>query len=416
MPIIPQIRSLLYGPVPKARSQVVSNDESPSDLFNFKGDDRDYEHLIKLGKIYKRGGPVSEAIRTYANLVFSNGFRVEGEDSGLNDGIEEALDDMGLEITGPSVIIDALVYGDAFHEIGYGQGSKKDIPVVLFPRNPESFRIDADKYGKVSSYTQVIKRDLGNDEEIPLGVDSVFHFSIENLGGSVYGISLIDSAYNDILWDAMISESTAQAIKRHGFPRFHVKVGQSGEDVPEATMRMIDAQFKNLISKQEFVTTADVEISNIDQMGQTNAKLYGEWSTMRLCTALGIPEELLGLGRGSTEATANVKLRAFYDKISSIQKKFARAFTQQVIDKMTGAPGKCRLVFNEVNPDDEAKLAAWMAQLMSATPVDPFAVLPRKFVQDRLGVIEDDWDEDDFVDDPNDESVVGPSSMDEYLK
>jgi len=415
--IIPQLRSFLYGNVPKPKSQVVSNEESPSDFWNLKGDNRDYNHLIKLGKIYRRGGPVSEAIRTYANLVFSNGFRVEGDDEELNQEVEEALDMMGFEIIGPQLVIDALIYGDAFHEIGFGQGSKSDIPVALFPRNPESFRIDADEYGLISSFTQVIGSELtGNRREIPLDINRVLHFSIENVGGSVYGISLIDAAYNDILFDATISEATAQAIKRHGFPRFHVRVGMEGEDIDEAIMRRVASQFKNLNSKQEFVTSHDIEIQNIDQMGQTNAKLYGEWSTMRLCTALGIPEELLGLGRGSTEATANVKLRAFYDKISSIQKKLARAFTQQVIDQITKAPGKCKLVFNEVNPEDEAKLAAWMAQMMSATPIDPFSVLPRRFVQDRLGVKESDWDEDDWIDSPNDESTVGPSSLDEYLK
>jgi len=138
-------------------------------------------------------------------------------------------------------------------------------------------------------------------------------------------------------------------------------------------------------------------------MGQTNAKLYGEWSTMRLCTALGVPEELMGLGRGSTEATANVKLRAFYDDISALQKRFARAFNQQVIDRITPRPGMARLVFNEVNPVDLAAIAEWVAKIMASTPADPFAVLPRKFVQDLFGVVETDWDEDDYVDAPNTE-------------
>jgi hypothetical protein len=203
----------------------------------------------------------------------------------------------------------------------------------------------------------------------------------------------------------MISESAAQAIKRHGYPRFHIRVGKEGEDVEEELMRRIDAQFKNLNSKQEFVTTHDIEIMNIDQAGQSNVRLYGEWSTMRLCVALGIPEELLGLGRGSTEATANVKLRAFYDKISAIQKRFARAYTRQVIDQLTPSPGMCRLMFNDVNPADQGAIAAWLAQIMAATPMDPFAVVPRMCAQDMLGIKESDWDEEDFVEEPNEEDV-----------
>lgn len=403
MAIVPRIRSLLYGDARRPKSQVVTNDENKKDYWGLNDDGRDYDHLILLGRIYKRGGPVSEAIRTYANLVFSNGFRIEGEDESMNGSVEDALDAIGLEIAGPQAIIDALVYGDAFHELCMGMGSKADSIVAQVPRNPESFRIDADKFGAISSFTQVIDVGFNRKEEIPLSPRTVFHYTVENLGGSPYGLSLIDSALNDIKWDAMISESTAQAIKRHGFPRMQVKVGQPGEDVPTETMNRLDSQFKNLNAKQEFITTADVEILNVDQMGQTNAKLYGEWSTMRLCTSLGIPEELLGLGRGSTEATANVKLRAFYDKISSIQKRFARAYTQQVIDQLTSAPGMCRLVFNEVNPDDQGRIADWISKIVGATPEDRFAIIPRKAAQDMLGIVETDWDEDDWIDSPNEE-------------
>ena len=405
MALIPRVREFLYGPAPRPKTQMVSSERESYDYWGARSPGRDWKHLKEYGLIFRRGGPVSEAIRTYANLVFSNGFRIEGESEHTNQAVEDALEQIGLEIIGPQAIIDSLVYGDCFHELVTGQGDKGGTIVAQVPRNPETFRIDADEHGTISGYTQIIQKDLGNPLEIRLEPERTFHFSWENLGGALYGTSLIGSALNDIKWDAMISESAAQAIKRHGYPRFHIRVGKEGEDVEEELMRRIDAQFKNLNSKQEFVTTHDIEIMNIDQAGQSNVRLYGEWSTMRLCVALGIPEELLGLGRGSTEATANVKLRAFYDKISAIQKRFARAYTRQVIDQLTPSPGMCRLMFNEVNPADQGAIAAWLAQIMAATPMDPFAVVPRTCAQDMLGIEESDWDEEDFVEEPNEEDV-----------
>ena len=403
MAIIPRVRNFLYGPVPRPKTQVVSSERESYDYWGMTAPGRDLKLLKEYGAIFRRGGPVSEAIRTYANIVFSNGYRIEGEDESANQSVEDALADISLELVGPQAIIDALVYGDAFHELVTGQGDRNATIVAQVPRNPETFRIDADDYGVISGYTQIVQKDLGNPLEIHLEPKRTFHFSWENLGGALYGTSLIGSALNDIRWDTAISEATAQAIKRHGFPRFHIKVGAEGEDVSLELMRRIDAQFKDINSKQEFVTTHDIEITNLDQSGQSNVRLYGEWSTMRLCVALGIPEELLGLGRGSTEATANVKLRAFYDKISSIQKRFARAYTKQVIDQLTPSPGMCRLVFNEVNPTDQAATAQWLAQIMAATPMDPFSVVPRKHAQDLLNVVESDWDEDDWIEEPNEE-------------
>lgn len=413
MPLIPAIREMLLGPKAKPRSKVSSAEQDPYDFWNAdKNQGRDFAHMKELGDIYRRGGPVSQAIRTKANFVFSNGYRIEGESEDINDMIESKLESLEIDVVGPQAIVDALAYGDCFHELARGMGVGAGSIVAQVPRSPETFRIDHDEHGMISGYTQVLRRDsvLGTEEEIPFRPEDIFHFSIDNLGGSVYGTSLIDQAWNDIHWDAEIAKATADAIKRHGNARFHVKVGQEGEEIPEKTMRLIDAQFRNLNSKQEFVTTRDVDIINIDQQGQGNAKVYGEWSMTRLCAALGIPEELLGLGRGSTEATANVKLRAFYDDISALQKRFARAYNQQVIDRLTPAPGMCKLVFNEVNPKDQAAIAAWLAQIMAATPIDPFAIIPRKYAQDLLGVIESDWDEDDYVDEPNDD--IGTSEDD----
>ena len=408
MALVPRLRELFYGPQVKPRSKVTSGESKREDIWSFlKEDDRDYKHMKELGDIYRRGGPVSQAIRIKANFVFSNGFRIEGDSEDLNQLVEDKMDELGLDIVGPQAIIDAQVYGDCFHELVRGKGMGESNILGMVPRSPETFRIDHDEYGVVSGFTQVIRKETFDQdpEEIPFRMDELFHFSLDNLGGSVYGTSLIDQAWNDIQWDAEIARSTAEAIKRHGYPRFQVKVGQEGEEVSETIMRMIDAQFREINSKQEFVTTRDVDIINIDQLGQSNIKAYGEWSTMRLCTALGVPEELMGLGRGSTEATANVKLRAFYDDISTLQRRFARAFTKQVIDQLTPRAGMCKLVFNEVNPKDQAAIAEWLAKVMGATPVDPFAVVPRKFAQDLLGIVESDWDEDDWVDQPNDEDL-----------
>jgi len=406
---------MLLGPKVKPRSKVSSAEQDRYDFWNAdKNKGRDFEHMKELGDIYRRGGPVSQAIRTKANFVFSNGYRIEGESEDINKMIEDKLESLEIDIVGPQAIIDAQVYGDCFHELAKGMGEGAGSIVAQVPRSPETFRIDHDEHGMISGYTQVLRRKsiLGEDEEIPFRPADIFHFTIDNLGGSVYGTSIIDQAWNDIHWDAEIAKATADAIKRHGNSRFHIQVGQEGEDVPEDTMRKIDAQFRNLNSKQEFVTTRDVDIINIDQQGQGNVKVYGEWSMTRLCAALGIPEELLGLGRGSTEATANVKLRAFYDDISALQKRFARAYNQQVIDRITPRPGMAKLVFNEVNPKDQAAIAAWLAQIMAATPIDPFAIVPRKYAQDLLGVVESDWDEDDYVDAPADDAGTSEDDPD----
>ena len=95
---------------------------------------------------------------------------------------------------------------------------------------------------------------------------------------------------------------------------------------------------------------------------------------------------MLGLGRGSTEATAKVRLDAFCDKIGSFQSRFARAMGNQIFDVMTGNPGAVWMQFNDVSPEDENQKADYLAKIASIYPTDPWLVMTPTYVQEYLGI------------------------------
>jgi hypothetical protein len=197
---------------------------------------------------------------------------------------------------------------------------------------------------------------------------------------------LVKRAFKEIEIDMAIADSTATSIQRHGYPRYHVKLGQPGEEVGLDALRAHGRQFEDLKPNMEWTTTQDVDIKNIDTEGVTHADTYTNWTTQRVSAALGVPEELLGLGRGSTEATANVRLAAFYDKIGSFQSRFARAIGNQVFDIITGRPGAVWMQFNDVSPEDELHKAEYVAKIASINPTDPWLVMTPTWVQEYLGI------------------------------
>jgi hypothetical protein len=117
--------------------------------------------------------------------------------------------------------------------------------------------------------------------------------------------------------------------------------------------------------------------------------MYNNVMVQRVCSAMGVPEEILGLGRGSTEATANVRLQAFYDKISALQKSVAKCYSQQLIDRYTGKPGLVKLVFNDVSPVDETMKADYVLKIVSINPMDPEFIMSRDEMRNYLGFEED---------------------------
>lgn len=289
----------------------------PSRVFRFGKQrtyfDSDNKDQLKCRRMYEQGGMVGEAIDCYPLFTLTNGYRLEGDDEKLAETVQEWYDKVDMETVLHQLIVDALVIGKGYAEIVYNRAG--NAIVGLLPRPAETFSENLDQMGNVISYTQTVQRNHETDK-VEFAPEQIFVLDLH--------LHLIQRAMRDIETDAAVADATAVSIQRHGFPRYHVRLGQPGESIPEQTLREHGRQFESIKPNNEWTTTKDVEILNIDTQGAVNTKLYGDWAVQRVCSALGVPEEMLGLGRNSTEATANVRLQAFYDKIGSIQKRVAR--------------------------------------------------------------------------------------------
>jgi len=292
-------RLLALGRASKPRTFPSAQRKSVRDLFSRR--DRSYKELCELETRYLQGGPVREAIDAYALMVLSNGWYIDGEDETLVQDTEDRLNELDLSGSLWQGIVDSLVFGDAFQELATGAGTRADEIVAIIPRPAKMFDIVSDEYGMLAGYRQF--RDGGLREEyIDLDPRDMLHISLFHVGGSRYGLSLIASAKDDIDRDTRMICSLVDSIEAHGKPRYHARVGQPGEDVPQIVLDRIADQLDDLQTNCELVTVADTNITVLDSAGVSNTKVYSDLTIQRLACALGVPEEILGLGRGSTEA------------------------------------------------------------------------------------------------------------------
>jgi hypothetical protein len=351
-------------------------------FFNKLG--RDEAQLQKYKIIYSQGGIVSQAIDAYAHYMLSNGYRIEGEDQGSVETVEEFCDEIDLESVISQGIKDALVYGCPFQEIVYGQGDASKTPLGVRSLPPNTLRINTDDRGVVQNYTQVVKIDSNKYMEYYFDKDEVITFNLLPESGNPYGISLIQRSWDDIMNDATIAQAITVAIKRHGFSKYQVKIGTEGEEVDQETIRGTDMELRGLESKNEIITPYDVEIINLDKDVLPDINAINEFSTSRNCISLGVPEIVMGLGRGSTEASSKVAMQSFYDRISNWQKIVVRPYNHSICDKLVGKKGKVKIVLNDANPEDENTKATWLAKIMLATPLDPYATFDKVFIQKQF--------------------------------
>ena len=104
-----------------------------------------------------------------------------------------------------------------------------------------------------------------------------------------------------------------------------------------------------------------------------------------MSAALGVPEEILGLRRGSTDATATKRIETYYKKIAAMQRHIARCYNVNIVDKLTAQPGSVKIVFNDVDPKEEIDKARWIAMIMKASD-DPFTVFSKEWIQQQFGL------------------------------
>jgi len=331
-------------------------------------------------RIYEQGGPISEAVDCYPLMMFTNGYRIEGDRA--KEG-EQLLDDLDFENIGWKLIVDALVVKIGLAEMQAGLDSTKYPIAKLDHRYPETFEEIKDDYGTLLGYKQTIGSDAYVKRTVDVKPEAIFRLDL--------GLPLIERAYDDIMRDTAIASGTAKSIERHGFPRYHITIGQTGETIAQTDIDTIATQFEKLKPQHEMATAADVKIENIDNQGVQNAKLYSDWSIQRVTAALGVPEELLGLGRGVL--TGEIRIEAFYDKIGTLQKRFARQWNTQIFDKWAvatgGKSGVTKLVFNDVSPIDEAKTADLIQKLL--TSVDQWQIVTPEWCRKRLGISEEEF-------------------------
>ena len=376
------IRELLAKGNPLAKGFSFASGGTNQKYFESRA--RNQSMLMKCQTIYQQGGIIAEALDAYPTFAIGPGWTFQGENPRKVDEVQQFYESFDAHTAFMAAIIDSDVYGDAFQEIVHTRGGGIH---SIVPRPSYTFKvIQGNTDLAPTGYKQILSTFMGIEKTETFEPDKILQFTARPITGYPYGQSLIQRALDDIMRDTRTAESTAAAIERHGFPKYHVRVGREGETVQEEDMTAVSKTFKDINAKNEFITPYDVLMKNIDEGGLPNVSQYNDITLTRMCAALGVPEELLGLRRGTTDATAVSRIQVFYKKVENRQKQLSRAHNLQVIDKITQEPGAVKLVFNDVSPQDEAAKAEWIVKMMEATPLDPFAVLPLEWIQERIGI------------------------------
>ena len=376
-----RLRKWLFPPDPNEKyvtlegkpKTIVRTGDSKSGKGKIGGSDKRSEKSLKgYWNYYAGEGTIFASINTTAWNSVMVGYHLTSLDEEAKKEVQTFFDDIDIN----SILLDnttyTLIFGDAFIEVIKDGDLTADCKTV----NPITMIVNEDKYGRDESYQQKIQGKL----QPPLKLEDIIHLRFFPKPDSVYGLSLIEPSKDTIDRKVATDEALANAIIRHGTSKYVVTVGTETEVPPDAVFTSIKNELEDITEQNEFIVPGPVKITTIDEKGIQGIEEYFNYFQTMLIIGLLCPEEALGLGRGSTEATSKVKEIMYERMIKAIQHKLSEQIRRELINPFLEErgyePNTVKMRFNSVTDADEAIKAKWLGNLLRGYPEGqkPFTV------------------------------------------
>ena len=358
-----------------------------------RGKTRNTSILRKYWDIYQSDLTVFSSINYTSWNTCMSGWSLISDNKDMLKKVQSFVDKVDLN----SILLEsaqhALIFGDAFVEIIYNKGGEiTGLKVV----DPKTMFIDYDKYGRVRFYYQEIEGEKGPN----IDPKYIMHIRFFPIPGEPYGLSLIAPSYSTIKKKAETEEAIANSIIRHGFPKWKVVIDtKDGKEIPPDTvLDSLKDDFTNINEKTEFILPDIIDIVPLDSKGVEKVEEYYNYFQELLVVGMMCPQEVLGLGSNSTEATSRVRAIMYERMIKSFQNYMARAVEINIFDRITGIPGEVRMRFKGTTEVDEARRAEWIARLMGAYKSDDQKPFTKNEIRQMFGFHPlDKFEEDKIV-------------------
>jgi hypothetical protein len=227
---------------------------------------------------------------------------------------------------------DNYIYGDSFQEIVETRSGDYSHTVLV---NPKTIEARWDDRGRVQRWVQKLDKQGMPDRHVNrFDPEDIGHIALQRLGRHPLGISLIGRNWDEIRRFQRNQTAIEKTLERHGFAKYDVAVGRKGgHTIDDNELRRVRSRFRQVKGNDVIAHGRDIDIEPLDTGGSVGDGIgtIAENDLTMLAAGFGVPEEMAGLGRGSTEATAKVRLQAFERTARAEQRAMADQFIEQVV-------------------------------------------------------------------------------------
>ena len=332
---------------------------------------------------------VGRAIAKYIQLIFKEGFTLEGKNQRNVDYIRQRFSIFeniaagGLEWMLRNIASDIVKYGNCImvksrfrkekmpaanrmHNTHLSVGGVKGI-TGPFPVSgywyQEFSQISAKLDGKKGATVSYQQKSQEKKATVWPAKD-VVHFTFDQPAKSIWGRSFVIPVIDDVKLLRSMENHASDLFYRYLNPLLHATIGKNDPITNHRAMRGEVAKLSNLINTQPpqatLVTDGRVELKSVVGSGESIPAIdYLKYFTLRILMGLGVSPVIMGEGDTANRGTADSLVSQMRDNIQTFQEVIAQQFTTFVINELLMEAGinvlreseKVTLKFNEIDTD-----------------------------------------------------------------
>lgn len=305
--------------------------------------------LEEFEHFYRSDAEVRAAIDTLAEMVAGVGYYTTAESQRSKNAVDRFSEQVNLDELLVSVVRNMLLYGDAYVE----KFMDRREPVGLLMLPSKTVKVARSEHGNVEKYVQDA---IGRRVEFK--PDEVVQFSYYRIGGSAYGVSLLEPILPALRQKEKSVEAMGKILDRYASPRIIWKVPTPRDAETLASV------LSSLEPGQDPIISGDVSLQPLTVDPRVNFQFFYEYLDRQIFEALKAPS--LAWFRNATEASGRVMLEIVDRHVAGIQRYIKRKVEGEIFKPVVEAKGLTevprlnwgmpRTKLDEISLDDIAKL------------------------------------------------------------
>jgi HK97 family phage portal protein len=255
-----------------------------------------------IWKAYQEDPIIRACTDITVDAIIGDGYTLTSKSKEHIEKVNEVIKKSGDQIFLHDLVTSLVLYGD-----GFSENVRKGNMIDFFkPADSSTVRIDYDEHGEIVKYIQRVLH-----RRVDFYPDEMTHFTMNNVGGRVYGMSWTQSVIYTLQNKQSAQEFNNMYFRRPGLPRsiYMVKnLGKEQVDRMVAELRKATPQTDILINAQMGEVTHTLVSPNNQDMQFIELMNFDR---QEIIAASGVPPIFLGITEGSNRANAQTQMESW---------------------------------------------------------------------------------------------------------